>query len=240
MFGAIADHYDLMNRVMTMGQDQRWRRQAADVANLSAGGRALDVATGTGDLAFELGKRVRPDGWVIGVDFAEPMLALARRKAAYRDLAVYFQLGDALSLRYKDGAFDAATCGFGLRNVDERLRMLQEMVRVVRPGGRVVILELTPPRNTVAKAYMDRVVPRLGQLIAHAREAYTYLPQSVEEFPDAQTLGQMMQQAGLRAVTYRILNFGTIALHWGTVPLTPQPPLPHGERGSSGQFPFSP
>lgn len=218
MFSAIADHYDVMNRVMTLGQDQRWRRQAAEIANLSPGMRALDVGTGTGDLAFEVAKHVIPGGQVIGVDFAEPMLEIARRKSLFKELPVTFEAGDALTLKYQDSSFHAVTCGFGIRNVDERLRSLQEMTRVVGPNGRVVILELTPPRNLLAKTYMDQVIPRLGQVLAHAREAYTYLPESVNDFPDAEGLGRLMQQAGLKKVTYRVLNFGTIALHWGTKP----------------------
>ena len=216
MFGAIADHYDLMNRVMTLGQDQRWRRQAAEVANLAPGGLALDVATGTGDLAFELAERVGARGHVVGIDFAEPMLKLARLKAAHKLVPVSFESADALDLPYQSASFNAATCGFGLRNVDDRDLALREMTRVIRPSGRVVILELTPPRNALARAYMDEVIPRLGQFIARAREAYTYLPESVQEFPDAPHLGKMMQAAGLRGVTYRLLNFGTVALHWGT------------------------
>jgi demethylmenaquinone methyltransferase/2-methoxy-6-polyprenyl-1,4-benzoquinol methylase len=186
------------------------------VAALQPGDSALDVATGTGDLAFELAKRVGLQGQVIGIDFAEPMLQLARRKSAQRQLQIIFQYGDALHIPFGDASFDAVTCGFGLRNVDDRLACLREMTRVVRPGRNVVILELTPPRNELARAYMDEVIPRIGQLIARAREAYTYLPASVQEFPDAPTLGRMMQQAGLRNVKYRLLNFGTVALHWGT------------------------
>jgi demethylmenaquinone methyltransferase / 2-methoxy-6-polyprenyl-1,4-benzoquinol methylase len=215
MFGAIADRYDLMNRVMTMGQDLRWRRQAADMAEVKAGDTVLDVASGTGDLAFELARLVQPGGRVIGLDATEEMLNLARRKASERDLEVGFQLGDVLDLPFPESSFDAVTCAFGVRNFDDRLTALTEMTRVVRPGRRVVILELTPPENRLARKYMDEVVPRLGQLIAHAREAYTYLPESVKDFPDAVSLGRMMQSAGLRAVTYRLLNFGTIALHWG-------------------------
>jgi demethylmenaquinone methyltransferase/2-methoxy-6-polyprenyl-1,4-benzoquinol methylase len=218
MFGAIADHYDVMNWVMTLGQDQRWRRQAADVAQLRPGFTALDVATGTGDLAIELAERVHPGGHVLGVDFAEPMLEIARRKFQSRGLALAFEKADALALPYADASFDAATCAFGLRNLDDRLAGLREMNRVVKPGGRVVILELTPPANALARHYMDEVIPRLGQVLARAREAYTYLPESVQEFPDAQSLGRLMQEAGLRGVTYRLLNFGTVALHWGTKP----------------------
>jgi demethylmenaquinone methyltransferase/2-methoxy-6-polyprenyl-1,4-benzoquinol methylase len=219
MFGAIAERYDLMNRVMTLGQDLRWRRQAAEAANLIPGNVALDVAAGTGDMTFELARHVMPDGHVVGIDFADPMLELARRKAAHRQLPVSFQWGDALDLHFQDGSFDAVTCAFGLRNMEDRERGLREMTRVVRPGKRVVILELTPPRNALARQYMDEVIPRLGQILARAREAYTYLPESAHEFPDADALGGMMQAAGLRKVTYRILNFGTVALHWGTKPL---------------------
>lgn len=218
MFGAIADQYDLMNWVMTMGQDQRWRRHAADAAALQPGNSALDVATGTGDLAIELAQRVAPDGHVTAVDFSEPMLAHARRKFDSRGLPIIFELGDALKLRYSDGSFDGVTCGFGLRNLEDRQVGLNEMARVSRPGARVVILELTSPANPLARRYMEDVVPRLGQMIARAREAYTYLPESVQDFPDAHTLGRMMQAAGLRKVAFRLLNFGTIALHWGIKP----------------------
>jgi demethylmenaquinone methyltransferase / 2-methoxy-6-polyprenyl-1,4-benzoquinol methylase len=221
MFGAIADHYDLMNWVMTLGQDQRWRRQAADVAGLSSGDVALDVAAGTGDLTFELARRVLAGGRAVGLDFAEPMLDIARRKAANREGHVTFVRADARALPYSDASFDAVTCAFGIRNVDDRLAMLREMVRVVKPGKNVVILELTPPANLLARQYMDRVIPRLGEIIAGAREAYTYLPASVGDFPDAESLGRAMQAAGLRRVRYRLLNFGTVALHWGMRP-TPQ------------------
>jgi demethylmenaquinone methyltransferase / 2-methoxy-6-polyprenyl-1,4-benzoquinol methylase len=218
MFGAIADRYDVMNFVMTMGQDQRWRRDAVEVANVTPGDSVLDVATGTGDLALELASRIAPRGHVIGVDFSEPMLQLARKKSAGRHLPVSFLVGDALRLEFSDNSFAAATCAFGLRNLDDRLRGIQEMARVVAPGKRIVILELTPPSNVLARQYMDHVIPRLGQVLARARDAYTYLPESVSEFPDARTLGAMMQSVGLRSVTYRYLNFGTVALHWGTKP----------------------
>jgi demethylmenaquinone methyltransferase / 2-methoxy-6-polyprenyl-1,4-benzoquinol methylase len=215
MFSAIADHYDLMNWVMTLGQDQRWRRDAAEAAALSTGMLALDVATGTGDLAVELARKVGPGGHVIGVDFAKAMLDQAQRKFAGRGLPLSFELADALALPYKVDSFDAVTCGFGLRNMSDRLGALREFARVTRPAGRVVILELTPPRNRLARHYMDEVIPRLGQVLARARAAYTYLPESVAEFPNADDLGGLMQEAGLRRVTYRLLNFGTVALHWG-------------------------
>jgi demethylmenaquinone methyltransferase/2-methoxy-6-polyprenyl-1,4-benzoquinol methylase len=218
MFGAIADRYDLMNRVMTLWQDQHWRRQAAEITGVRAGASALDIATGTGDLAIQLAKSVYPGGSVIGLDVTAAMLDLARQKAAARNLPIVFEQGDALELPYEDNRFDAVTCGFGLRNFEDRSRALREMARVVRSGRRVVILELTPPRNPVARAYMDEVVPRLGQWIAGQREAYTYLPASVHEFPDPVALAHALQAAGLADVTYRLLNMGTIAIHWGTKP----------------------
>jgi demethylmenaquinone methyltransferase/2-methoxy-6-polyprenyl-1,4-benzoquinol methylase len=218
MFGAIADRYDLMNRVMTMGRDQRWREQAAEVAGLKPGDRALDVATGTGDMALILAERVGSSGHVTGVDFTPEMLRLARLKAAGRGWPVTFQEGDAQDLRFDSNSFAAVTCAFGVRNFEKRQAGINEMARVVAPGGRVVILELTPPQNALARRYMTDVVPRLGQLLARARDAYTYLPESSEEFPQPRELGAMMQAAGLRTVTYRLLNFGTVALHWGTKP----------------------
>jgi demethylmenaquinone methyltransferase/2-methoxy-6-polyprenyl-1,4-benzoquinol methylase len=176
---------------------------------------ALDVATGTGDLAIELARKVGPRGHVIGVDFAKPMLEKARRKTARDNLKLSFEVADALSLPYKVDSFDAVSCAFGLRNMSDRLAALREFTRVTRPDGRVVILDLTPPHNRLARHYMDDVIPRLGQLLARARAAYSYLPESVKDFPDAQVLGRLMQEAGLRKVTYRLLNFGTVALHWG-------------------------
>lgn len=218
MFGAIADRYDLMNRIMTFGQDGRWRRQAVELTGVRPGAQVLDVATGTGDLAIELAKSVHPGGSVVGLDFSQRMLDLARRKTSPSRLPVVFELGDALRLPYPDASFDAVTCGFGIRNFQDREGALREMARVLRPRRRAVILELTPPENPLAQVYMDEVVPRLGQWLAGAREAYTYLPDSVHDFPNAPTLGRMMQSVGFADVTYRLLNFGTIALHWGIRP----------------------
>jgi demethylmenaquinone methyltransferase/2-methoxy-6-polyprenyl-1,4-benzoquinol methylase len=218
MFGAIADRYDLMNRLMTMGRDQRWREQAVEVSGLSPGDWALDVATGTGDLAFLLAGAVGQEGRVVGVDFTPQMLRLARQKAIRKGLEVQFRAADAQDLPFTEGTFRAVTCGFGLRNFEDRQKGLNEMARVTGSGGRVVILELTPPQNVLARRYMNEVIPRMGQVLARARDAYTYLPESAEEFPQPRELGVMMQRAGLRKVTYRLLNFGTVALHWGTKP----------------------
>lgn len=221
MFDRIAGLYDRMNSVMTAGLHHEWRRRAADLARLPRGGRALDVATGTGDLALELASRVGPDGQVVASDFSERMLELARDKARGAEAAnVRFETANALALPYGDGEFDAATVGFGARNFSDLERGLREMVRVVRPGGRVVVLEITtpqrPPLSTFFSLWFDRLVPALGRL-AGDPDAYSYLPSSVRRFPGPQALAGMLWEAGLRQVSYRLTAGGIIAVHAGTV-----------------------
>jgi demethylmenaquinone methyltransferase / 2-methoxy-6-polyprenyl-1,4-benzoquinol methylase len=215
MFDRIAGLYDVMNSIMTAGLHHRWRERAADLAEVGPGGRALDVATGTGDLALALARRVGPDGEVVGSDFSEGMLAQARRKAA--GLAnVRFEHGNALALPYADGEFAAATVGFGARNFSDLERGLREMARVVRPGGRVVVLEITtptrPPLSTFFRLWFDRVVPLIGR-----DEAYTYLPSSVKRFPGPEALAGVMAGVGLRDIRWILTAGGIIALHVGTV-----------------------
>jgi demethylmenaquinone methyltransferase/2-methoxy-6-polyprenyl-1,4-benzoquinol methylase len=216
MFDRIAGPYDLMNSVMTAGLHHRWRQRAADLARLSPGDRALDVATGTGDLAVELATRVGPGGEVVGSDFSEGMLAVARRKAP----ELRWEWGNALELPYEDDTFAAATVGFGARNFSDLDRGLAEMARVVRPGGRVVVLEITtptrPPLSTFFSLWFDRIVPLLGKVAAEP-EAYTYLPSSVKRFPGPEALGARLHAAGLRDVRWILTAGGIIALHSGTV-----------------------
>ncbi len=218
MFDRIAPRYDLLNRAMTAGLDGRWRATAAAVADVAAGDRALDVCTGTGDLAFALADRVTPSGEVVGVDFAERMLDRAREKAQGRT-GVRFEAADALDLPFADDAFDAATVAFGIRNVDDLDRGLAEMARVVRPGGRVVILEITTPARMrrFYELWFDRVVPRLGRLLGRDAAAYAYLPASVRRFPAPPELAARMAAAGLRDVRWRPLAFGIVAIHHGRV-----------------------
>jgi demethylmenaquinone methyltransferase/2-methoxy-6-polyprenyl-1,4-benzoquinol methylase len=216
MFDRIAGVYDLMNSVMTAGLHHRWRARAADLAALLPGQRALDVATGTGDLAVELKRRVGPSGEVVGSDFSERMLELARAKAP----DVRFEHGNALALPYEDNSFDAATVGFGARNLSDLPQGLSEMARVVRPGGRVVILEITtpqrPPLSLFFRMWFDRLVPLLGSFAGDS-DAYTYLPSSVRRFPNARALAAAMSAVGLVNVRWVLTAGGIIAIHAGTV-----------------------
>lgn len=215
MFDRIAAFYDVMNSVMTAGLHHRWRARAADLAAVGPGAKALDVATGTGDLALELARRVGPAGEVVGSDFSEEMLEVARRKAP----ELRFELGNALELPYEDGRFDAATVGFGARNFSDLDRGLREMARVVRPGGRVVVLEITtpqrPPLSTFFRVWFDRIVPLLGRLTGESL-AYSYLPSSVRRFPAPEGLAAAMARAGLRDIRWILTAGGIIAIHVGT------------------------
>jgi demethylmenaquinone methyltransferase/2-methoxy-6-polyprenyl-1,4-benzoquinol methylase len=216
MFDRIARVYDAMNSVMTAGLHHRWRERAADLAVVGPGGHALDVACGTGDLAIELARRVGESGTVVGADFSEEMLERAREKSA----AVTWEWANALDLPYPDDGFDAATVGFGARNFSDLDRGLSEMARVVRPGGRVVVLEITtpqrPPLSSFFSVWFDHVVPALGKLAGDS-EAYTYLPSSVKRFPGPEELAARMAAAGLDDVRWIVTAGGIIALHAGTV-----------------------
>jgi demethylmenaquinone methyltransferase / 2-methoxy-6-polyprenyl-1,4-benzoquinol methylase len=221
MFDRVAGRYDALNSVMTAGLHHHWRERAADRAELSPGDAALDVCCGTGDLALALAGRVGPGGSVVGCDFSEPMLDLAREKAAARGAAgVRFEWADALSLPYDAGRFDAVTVGFGVRNLADLERGLREMARVLRPGGRLVVLEITqptrPPLSTFYSLWFDRIVPLLGSFSSEP-EAYSYLPESVRSFPPPARLAEMMDAAGLERIRWTVLAGGIIAIHSGVL-----------------------
>lgn len=219
MFDRISGVYDRMNRVMTAGLDQTWRVRAADRVRLEPGQKALDLCCGTGDLALMLAERVGPTGHVIGADFSQPMLNLATKKA-FNELVtqVDFQWADALDLPFEDESFDALTIAFGARNLADLPKGLSEMYRVLKPGGSLAILEITQPRRqplaTFFGLWFDRIVPVLGK-VAGDSSAYEYLPASVRSFPDAETLGSRLDEAGFRHVRWTLMAGSIIALHSG-------------------------
>jgi demethylmenaquinone methyltransferase / 2-methoxy-6-polyprenyl-1,4-benzoquinol methylase len=207
MFDRIAPVYDVMNRVMTAGLDRRWRR-AAVAAVVAPGKRVLDACCGTGDLAIAAQARGAD---VVGLDFSEAMLARARRKGS----GVEWVQGDVLALPFEDGSFDAATVGFGVRNVEDLSGALRELRRVLRPGGRLAILEITQPRGPLAPFYrlwFDRAIPLLGRVLPGG-SAYTYLPASVRRFPGPDDLAALLRECGYGAVGYRLFAGGIVALH---------------------------
>jgi demethylmenaquinone methyltransferase/2-methoxy-6-polyprenyl-1,4-benzoquinol methylase len=219
MFDRIAGVYDLMNSAMTAGLHHQWRQRAVDRARVGPGSDALDVCCGTGDLALELRRRIGPDGRVVGSDFSEPMLELARQKSGEGGLPVEFGWADALDLPYGDGSFDAVTVGFGARNLADLDRGIAEMARVLRPGGRLVILEITRPQReplaTFYSLWFDRLVPVLGNLAGDS-EAYSYLPDSVRTFPEPRELAAKLDTAGFTEIGWLLLAGGIIAIHSGT------------------------
>jgi demethylmenaquinone methyltransferase/2-methoxy-6-polyprenyl-1,4-benzoquinol methylase len=212
MFDRIAPVYDVMNRVMTAGLDVRWRRRAARAA-VRDGDRVLDAACGTGDLA--LADLAAGAGRVTGLDFSEQMLVRARRKSA----EVEWMQGDMLALPFADATFDAATVGFGVRNVADLELALRELRRVLRPGGRLAILEITQPRGLLRVffgVWFDRIVPLLGKVLPGG-SAYTYLPASVKRFPPADELAELMRACGFAEASYTLLGGSIVARHVGTV-----------------------
>jgi demethylmenaquinone methyltransferase/2-methoxy-6-polyprenyl-1,4-benzoquinol methylase len=207
MFDRIAPVYDVMNRVMTAGLDRRWRRETVREV-VRPGERVLDAACGTGDLAIEAS---RAGARVVGLDFSGAMLERARRKAPELE----WLQGDLLALPFEDGDFDAATVGFGIRNVADLEAGLRELRRVVRPGGRLGVLEITRPSGILRPFYslwFDRVVPLLGRILPGG-EAYTYLPASVRRFPGPDELAAALRAAGFDVVRYRLFAGGIVALH---------------------------
>ncbi len=227
MFDELVPRYDLMNRVMTFGLDRSWRALAVRQLPTDIEGRALDLCCGTGDLTLALAGAF-PALDVVGVDFSTEMIAAARRKAAAWAQALeasppQFVRGDALRLPFENDWFSVATVGWGLRNVNDLAGVLSELLRVLRPGGRLVCLESTWPRERWARAlhgvWMGYCVPALGSVVARQREAYSYLPASVQAFPRVDELAARMARSGFNGVRYRSLGLRAVAIHVGDKPL---------------------
>lgn len=216
MFARIAARYDLMNALMTFGQDQSWRRALLDACNLPPRGRLLDVGAGTGEIARQAAQRY-PGLDIVGTDFTLEMMAVAQSKRQTRPIP-YVQ-GDTLALPFASNSFDGVVSGFLLRNVADRMAAFREQVRVVRPGGHVACLETAPPQNVLMeplfRLYFFGLVPWVGGVVSGEAEAYAYLPNSTVNFPAPPALQREMELAGLRNVRYRTLMFGAVAVHWG-------------------------
>jgi len=224
MFGAIAPRYDLINGLISGGLHQGWKRVAAALVQVPPGGRAVDICCGTGDLALLLARRAGPEGRVLGVDISEEMLAVARRKTAAAGLEarVKFTLGNAEALGLPDAAFDGATVGFGIRNTVHPGAALREILRVLRPGGRLAVLEFSRPRNPIVRGlyggYSSTLMPWVGRLVSRHLDAYLYLPASIRAWPDQEGFAGMMAQEGFAQVRYRNLFGGVAAVHTGVRP----------------------
>jgi demethylmenaquinone methyltransferase/2-methoxy-6-polyprenyl-1,4-benzoquinol methylase len=220
MFSAIAPRYDLLNRLLSAGRDRIWRREAIRETRLPLDGRLLDICTGTADMALEAARQF-PAATIAGVDFSRPMIELGRTKAAGARAAerVHLAVAPAEALPFSAEAFDAVTVAFGLRNVPDRRQALAEMHRVLKPGGRAVVLEFTIPPGRLFRGiylwYFRRVLPAIGGFISRNRAAYTYLPASVSEFPPPLELSAWMEETNFRSVTYRLLTGGIVAIHVG-------------------------
>lgn len=216
MFSAIARRYDLLNTLLSLGLHRRWKRFAAACTGLGPGASALDVCCGTGDLAFLLKARVGSGGRVVGVDFAAPMVEVARERAGRRK-GVWFVQGDAEALPLPPEAFDAATVGFGIRNVADLDRALRELQRVLRSGGRLVILEFGRPRNPLFRALYDlysfTVIPWLGRCLSRHPDAYLYLPVSIREWPDQREFPELLEHAGFASIGVHDLAGGAVVVY---------------------------
>jgi demethylmenaquinone methyltransferase/2-methoxy-6-polyprenyl-1,4-benzoquinol methylase len=221
MFSSIAPRYDLLNSILSFGLHKRWKKRAVREAGLKEGNSALDLCSGTGDIAIYLAKKVGPKGRVVALDFSTEMLKLAQKKSSRERVGevIDFQTGDATQLKLPNDSFDAITIGFGIRNIDKIERAFGEMYRVLKPGGRVICLELSQPTSALVRRLYDfysfQIIPRIGGLISKNFDAYYYLPSSIREFPDQNGLKSLMERSGFKNTRFTNLTFGIVSLHIG-------------------------
>lgn len=220
MFADVAPRYDLLNALLSFNRHKSWRRLAVRMANTQPGSLCLDVCTGTGDFAIDLARAAGPTGHVIGADFCEPMIRSGLPKTRRTGGSpIAMMVANAERLPYPSNLFDVAAVGFGIRNVANLSRAISEMARVVKPGGRVVILEFNRPTNPLLKPFVDfylfHILPRIGGMLSR-QDAYTYLPESMKQFVTREELADTMRQAGLEDIRIRDLNFQTVCIHLGT------------------------
>lgn len=227
VFNLIADNYDEMNNLMTWGMLKGWQKVVMEKTKLKAGGRGLDVCCGTGEMAFQMKALVGPSGQVVGLDFTEKMLSIANKKRAEKDWGdLEFIRGDALALPFADNSFDAATNGFALRNVSDIPSTIKEMARVVKPGGRVVCIDVSRPQNPLFRAFFNvyyfKVVPIIGHIVDGNKAvggkypAYTWLAESLKTLPNQKTIRHYFMAAGLKDCNYKGVGFGAATIYWGT------------------------
>jgi demethylmenaquinone methyltransferase/2-methoxy-6-polyprenyl-1,4-benzoquinol methylase len=216
MFARIAGRYDMMNRMMTAGQDVRWRKYVIGQAKLPANGTLLDIATGTGDIALE-GLRQTPGLQAVGGDFTIEMMQAGKRIPARS--AIQWVGSDTLALPFPDNYFNAVTSGFLMRNVIDPEKAFREQMRVTKPGGRVVVLESSPPKKNILRPFilihLNYVIPTLGKIITGESDAYRYLPESTQGFKSPEALADLMREVGFVDVSYKMFMFGTVAVHVG-------------------------
>lgn len=221
MFDKIAPSYDRLNHALSLGIDRRWRRTAVDALGIHQPQQILDIATGTGDFALLLAKRIKPQH-IVGADISEGMMAIGREKVKEEGLqnVISFQYEDCMQLSFPDGSFDAVTSSYGVRNFQNLDKGLQEMQRVLRPGGHLLIVELTPPPCFPMKQlfwlYAHVVMPLLGRLISHDDSAYTYLPASMEAFPQPEQMEGILRKAGFTEVQWRRFTYGISTMYLAT------------------------
>lgn len=221
MFDKIAPSYDRLNHALSLGIDRRWRRTAVDALGIHQPQQILDIATGTGDFALLLAKRIKPQH-IVGADISEGMMAVGREKVKEEGLqnVISFQYEDCMQLSFPDGSFDAVTSSYGVRNFQNLDKGLQEMQRVLRPGGHLLIVELTPPPSFPMKQlfwlYAHVVMPLLGRLISHDDSAYTYLPASMDAFPQPEQMEGILRKAGFTEVQWRRFTFGISTMYLAT------------------------